>query len=286
MTGIDPLTGLPALTLSNAEFAALARALGEPAPDRIAGATTDRPRDVEARLLERGVVVSGTAPRVAVTAARLVRIVCRPFIRTRIRLIAPGRPPVAVHVASVPEASIGCVEDGTTVHYVPFGTEQLIDYLALAAELTEPAGTGPPGAEVPIALPVLRAAVQDGRSGAADRLRAAGLTPTDAAGLGAALSSGSWGSLSVRYRAGAGRVSGGEIAWAGERSGRWQVPAALFPAALLPPAEPAETAAPRDAGGDLTVTVQPVTAAGLLAEAVSVLPGPGPGCDEATGSGG
>ena len=235
------LTTLPALPLTAAEFLALADALGERPPAPVTAELADltqrqRQQAVDEAvrsLFARGVLTAGDPVQIALAAARLVQITCRPALRTEVRWGAPGLPDQVVRIATVTDASVAAVNQDGTVRYLPFATEQLLGFIEEVAEL-------------------------------------------------AVGGDGCWGLVSVVYRDGVGRRSGGELAWVGAEGGLFQVPAAYVP-------PPADQALPMDEAGDegggdrddrTPVLREPTTRAELLAAVAELFPGTGTDRDE------
>jgi hypothetical protein len=131
------LADLPALALTAAEFLALADALGERPPAPVLAELADLTRrqrqealdEAVRSLLARKVLIAGDPIRIALAAARLVQITCRPALRTEVRWGAPGVPEQVVRIASVTDASVAAVSQDGMVRYLPFATEQLLGFL-------------------------------------------------------------------------------------------------------------------------------------------------------------
>ena len=128
------LASLPALPLTAAEFLVLADALGEPPPPPVAAELADLSRrqrqdawdEAMRSLFARNVLIAGEPVRIAVAAARLVQITCRPALRTELRWGALGVPEQVVRIASVTDASVAAVPQDGAVRYVPFATDELL----------------------------------------------------------------------------------------------------------------------------------------------------------------
>jgi hypothetical protein len=139
------LATLPALPLTPAEFLALADALGERPPAPVTAELADLTRrqreqavdEAVRSLFARGVLTAGDPVRIALAAARLVQITCRPALRTELRWGKPGEPDQVVRIASVTDASVAAVPQDGAVRYLPFATEQLLGFLEEAAGLAE-----------------------------------------------------------------------------------------------------------------------------------------------------
>lgn len=139
------LPTLPALPLTAAEFLALADALGERPPAPVTAELADLTRrqreqalhEAVGSLLARGVLTAGEPVQIALAAARLVQITCRPALRTELRWGKPGAPEQVVRIASVTDASVAAVPQDGTVRYLPFATEQLLGFLEELADLAE-----------------------------------------------------------------------------------------------------------------------------------------------------
>lgn len=131
------LASLLALPLTAAEFLVLADALGEPPPPPVAAELADLSRrqrqhaldEAMRSLFARNVLAAGDPVRIAVAAARLVQITCRPALRTELRWGAPGVPEQVVRIASVTDASVAAVPQDGTVRYLPFATEQVLGFI-------------------------------------------------------------------------------------------------------------------------------------------------------------
>jgi len=268
------------ITLTAAEFVALAALLGETAPGTVGAPidalpSADRVDALTAAtksLVERGIAVpvAGDRPRIPVAAARLVQIVCRPAMVTEIhRGRGPHWEPVPDRVASVPEASVCQVATDGAFRFTPVTTADLLLCIADHGGLTAAAAPAAPGAT--LRLGALRAAVSAAAGGpeaAVSSLRGAGTPDGTAAAAGTALAKGARVAVRVVLRGPGTRSTGGEIAWVRGDEGYWLIPPVLTPVA----GPPAAAALPASVD-DLTARLTPASGEEIVAAIAACLPG-------------
>jgi hypothetical protein len=208
--------------------------------------------EVAARSLRsRRVITDGDSGReIAYAVAVLIDIVCQPLVR--VELFGPARSRFLAQA----DATVRVNERAGLHEFTPFASTDLWRWVAAEAGLADqPAGAGP-AVELPVLSYVeLRRSLRG--NGSADSSILARLP----AGLAEALRVPVDRSLSVRRGDGR-RVLGGEIAWVGDGRGLWSVPTIDQPMAGTPDAP---------IGGELTVTIEPRSAQGVIDTLVGYL---------------
>lgn len=260
------------IAFGHEELAALAGSLGEQLPSIGPDPFADLPSSERHRLLEAGtrslrarnVLTTGDdgSVQVALAAARLLEITCRPTVAITInRSDGAGWEAHPSRVACIPGASVATVWDDGVHRFTPFATENVLRRLATVAGIDHDLT---PAAEplsldhhtlataLATALPAVR---RDLFANGPDDL--AGALVDDLAGAHAV-------AVRVAHRPVGGHQVGGEVAWLTGSAGTWELPASATP--LGGPLRPTP--------GTTAVPLLPVSGSALLSAIAEMLEAP------------